>query len=231
MGFMSNRLVRFPRALWVYRFTKRVLLTLFVAQIVYTILLIWLPVFSTPTIFGQWISGKHIERQWVSRDRISDAMQHAVIAGEDQEFENHFGVDVEAIEKAMKFNATHKRKKGASTISQQVAKNVFLWQNRDWLRKGLELYSTFLIELFWSKDRILEIYLNVAEMGDGIFGCEAAAQHFFGKTAAKLTTEEAALITACLPNPIKYRADAPSDYVRKRQRWILWQMQSIDWEK
>ena len=128
----------------------------------------------------------------------------------------------------MKYNKTHKKKKGASTISQQVAKNVFLWQDRTWIRKGAEVYCTFLIELLWSKERILEVYLNVAEMGDGVFGCEAAAKLFFGKPAAKLTQEEAALIAACLPSPVRYRADKPSDYVRKRQRAIIFQMDRMD---
>ena len=231
MGFLTNRFAAYPTALRFYRILKRVVLTLFIAHFLYLILLIWLPVVSTPTIFGQWITGKTIHKQWVSLDRIAAPMQHAVIAAEDQEFENHFGVDIDAIEKAIEFNKNHRRKKGASTISQQVAKNVFLWQNRDWLRKGLELYSTFLIELFWSKDRILEVYLNVAEMGDGVFGAEAAAQTFFQKPAAKLTTDEAALIAACLPSPVRYKANAPSDYVRKRQRWIVWQMKNIEWEK
>lgn len=231
MGFFSTRFALYPTVLRIYRIVKRLFLTLFFAHLIYTLLLIFLPVVSTPTIFGQWILGKDIKKQWVSLDKISIPMQHAVIAAEDQEFENHFGIDVEAIEKAIEFNKNHKRKKGASTISQQVAKNVFLWQNRDWLRKGLELYSTFLIELFWSKDRILEVYLNVAQMGDGIFGAEAAAQHFFKKTAAKLNTYEASRIAACLPNPVRYPVNAPSDYVLKRQEWIMYQMKNIEWEK
>ncbi len=231
MGFLSTRFAKYPRILKIYRIVKRVFLTLFLAHLIYTLLLIWIPVFSTPTIFGQWITGKEIRKQWVSLDQISVSMQHAVIAAEDQEFQNHFGIDVKAIEKAIDFNKNHKRKKGASTISQQVAKNVFLWQSRDWVRKGLELYSTFLIELFWSKNRILEVYLNVAEMGDGVFGAEAAAQYFFKKPASKLTSSDAALIAACLPSPLRFRVNAPSDYVRQRQNWILWQMSHIEWEK
>jgi monofunctional biosynthetic peptidoglycan transglycosylase len=172
--------------------------------------------------------GKPIYKEWVSLDKIALPMQRAVIASEDQEFEEHFGFDIDAIEKAIKYNETHKKKKGASTISQQVAKNVFLWQGRTWFRKGAEVYCTFLIELLWSKERILEVYLNVAEMGDGVFGCEAAAKHFWGKPASKLTEQEAALIAACLPSPVRYRADKPSDYVRKRQRAILYQMDNMD---
>lgn len=231
MGFFSTRFALYPTFLRFYRIVKRVLITLFFAHLIYTLLLIVLPVVSTPTIFGQWIMGKTIKKEWVSLNKISIPMQHAVVAAEDQEFENHFGLDVDAIEKAIEFNKKHKKKKGASTISQQVAKNVFLWQDRTWLRKGLELYSTFLIELFWSKDRILEVYLNVAEMGDGIFGAEAAAQTYFKKHAVKLTANEAARIAACLPNPIRYRVNDPSDYVLKRQEWILSQMENIEWEK
>lgn len=228
MGLITNQLSNYPWLQRIYRWTKRLVLTLFLAQLAYTILLIWFPVISTPTIFGQWIMGKPIYKEWVSLENISTPMQRAVIASEDQEFEEHFGFDIDAIEKAMKYNETHKKKKGASTISQQVAKNVFLWQGRTWFRKGAEVYCTFLIELLWSKERILEVYLNIAEMGDGVFGCEAAAKHFWGKPASKLTEQEAALIAACLPSPVRYRADKPSDYVRKRQRAILYQMENMD---
>ena len=231
MGFISKLLPANSFFQKIYRLVKRVAVTLFIAHLVYVLLLIFMPAFTTPTIIGQWVGGKTIYKQWVSGDKIAESAKHAVIASEDQEFGEHFGFDVEEIEKAMKYNETHKRKKGASTISQQVAKNVFLWQSRTWFRKGIEVYCTLLIELFWSKDRILDVYLNVAEMGDGVFGIEAAAKTFFGKPASKLTNEEAALIAACLPNPIKFKVNAPSDYVRKRQRWILWQMRNIDWSK
>jgi monofunctional glycosyltransferase len=207
MGFISRRLSAYPTILLIYRFVKRAVLTLFIAHFIYTIALIWMPVFSTPTIFGEWITGKTIQKQWVSRAQMSGHIQKAVIASEDQEFGEHFGFDIEAIEKAVQYNKTHTKKKGASTISQQVAKNVFLWQGRTWLRKGLEVYCTLMIELFWSKDRILEVYLNVAEMGDGIYGVEAAAQVYFKKTAADLSKDEGALIAACLPSPKKYRVD------------------------
>jgi monofunctional glycosyltransferase len=228
MGLITTQLAAFPLVQRLYRWTKRLILTLFLAQIAYTVLLIWFPVVSTPTIFGQWLLGKPIYKEWVPLDQISEPMQRAVVASEDQDFEDHFGFDIDAIEKALKYNKTHKKKKGASTISQQVAKNVFLWQDRTWFRKGAEVYCTFLIELLWSKERILEVYLNIAEMGSGTFGCEAAAKRFFGKPAAKLTEQEAALIAACLPSPLKYRADKPSDYVRQRQRAILFQMAQMD---
>jgi monofunctional glycosyltransferase len=231
MGFISRLLPDNPRIIKTYRVIKRTLVVLFITHFVYTLLLIFMPVFTTPTMIGQWIGGKPIYKDWVSYDKISESAKRAVVTSEDQEFDEHFGFDIQEIEKAMKYNQTHKKKKGASTISQQVAKNVFLWQTRNWFRKGLEVYCTLLIELFWSKDRILEIYLNVAEMGDGIFGIEAASQSFFGKPAIKLNNEEAALIAACLPNPVKYKVNDPSDHVRKRQRWILWQMKNIDWSK
>jgi monofunctional glycosyltransferase len=230
MGFISRKLINSPRWLKAYRITKRVFITLFIAHFIYLILLIWMPVFTTPTIIGQWLGGKDIYKAWVSRDKISVAAQHAVIAKEDQDFEEHFGFDVEEIEEAYEHNKTHKNKRGASTISQQVAKNVFLWQGRNWIRKGMEVYCTLLIELFWSKDRILEVYMNVAEMGDGIFGIEAAAQSFFNKPASKLNESEAALIAASLSNPIKFKVDNPSERMRKKQRWIIRQMRNIEWK-
>jgi monofunctional glycosyltransferase len=230
MGFISRKLANHPRWLKTYLIVKRVFITLFIAHFVYTILLIWMPVFTTPTIIGQWVGGKDIYKEWVSRDKISVAAQHAIIAKEDQDFEEHFGFDIDEIEEAYEHNKTHKNKRGASTISQQVAKNVFLWQGRNWIRKGMEVYCTLLIELFWSKDRILEVYMNVAEMGDGIFGIEAAAQSFFNKPASKLNESESALIAACLSNPIKFKVDNPSERMRKKQRWILRQMKNIEWK-
>ena len=214
----------------VIRRGKKIVLFILVLHIVYVILLIWMPVYTTPTIAFQFFSGKKIYKTWMPMSKISDAMQQAVIAEEDQDFDNHFGFDVKAIEKAIEYNKTHKQTKGASTITQQVAKNVFLWQRRDFVRKGLEAYFTVLIELLWSKKHILEVYLNVAEMGDGVFGCEAAAQKYFHTTAAKLTDEQSALIAACLPNPILFKVNAPTEYMRTKQKWILSQMGNIDWD-
>ncbi len=190
-----------------------------------------MPVYITPTILGQMITGTKIKKTWKSLPNISENLQKCVIAAEDQAFDDHFGFDLKAIERAIEFNKTHSnRKKGASTISQQVAKNVFLWQRRDFLRKGLEAYCTFLIELLWSKDRILEVYLNVAEMGDGIFGAEAAAQNYFKKPATKLGLNESALIAASLPNPLRFKPSDPSDYMLKRKDWIINQVNNINWE-
>ena len=158
------------------------------------------------------------------------ASKLAVIASEDQLFPDHNGFDIKGIERALAFNKKKKGKKirGASTISQQVAKNVFLWQGRSWFRKGLEVYFTFLIELVWSKKRILEVYLNEAEMGKGIFGIEAAAKKYYKKPASKLTRTEAAMIAASLPNPVRYTVKPVSTYVSRKYPWVLRQMNNLD---
>jgi monofunctional biosynthetic peptidoglycan transglycosylase len=161
---------------------------------------------------------------------MSKASKLAVIASEDQLFPDHNGFDIKGIERALAFNKKKKGKKirGASTISQQVAKNVFLWQGRSWFRKGLEVYFTFMIELVWSKERILEVYLNEAEMGKGIFGIEAAAKKYFKKPAARLTRTEAAMIAASLPNPVRYTVKPVSTYVSRKYPWVLRQMNNLD---
>tara|TARA_R110002049_G_scaffold82933_1_gene210924 strand:+ start:4363 stop:4953 length:591 start_codon:yes stop_codon:yes gene_type:complete len=167
------------------------------------------------------------EHHWVSIDEISKNIQRAVICSEDQFFLKHKGFDVEAIKKAMENNQKGRRIKGASTISQQVAKNVFLWPERSWLRKGAETYFTFLIEFLWSKERILEVYLNSIEMGNGIYGIEAASQYWFKKPASKLSKYEAAAIAAILPKPLKYKANPASAYIQGRKEWIVRQMDSF----
>lgn len=164
------------------------------------------------------------KHDWVAIDNISKNMQLAVICSEDQNFLVHHGFDFEAIKKAMDNNQKSRRIKGASTISQQTAKNVFLWPNRSWLRKGFETYFTFLIELIWSKERIIEVYLNSIEMGNGIYGVEAASQHWFKKSASRLSRQEAAAIAAILPNPRVYRANPATNYIQSRKNWILQQM-------
>ena len=158
---------------------------------------------------------------WVSFDKISPNLPMAVIASEDNRFAEHNGFDFVEIEKAMKENETRKKKRGASTISQQTAKNVFLWPKSSWLRKGFEVYFTFLIELCWSKERIMEVYLNSIEMGKGIYGAQAVAKYKFNTTAAKLTKGQCALIAATLPNPIRFDSAHPSPYIMKRQRQIM----------
>jgi monofunctional biosynthetic peptidoglycan transglycosylase len=164
---------------------------------------------------------------WVDLNRISPNMALAVIASEDQKFPAHWGFDVAAIEKAYQLNQHSHKVRGASTISQQVAKNLFLWSGRSYFRKGLEAYFTVLIEAFWPKRRILEVYLNIAEFGLGTYGAEAAAQRFYHESAVRLTRSEAALLAAVLPNPEHYSAAAPSAYLQRRREQILAQMQAL----
>ena len=164
---------------------------------------------------------------WVDLNRISPNLPLAVVASEDQRFPEHWGFDVESIEKAYALNQHSHRVRGASTISQQVAKNLFLWSGRSYFRKGLEAYFTLLIEACWPKRRILEIYLNIAEFGYGTYGAEAAAQRFFHKSAARLSRSDAAALAAVLPNPVRFSAAAPSRYVQQRREWILGQMQAL----
>lgn len=179
------------------------------------------------------IEGKpyNIKKKWVSLENISWQMQMAVIASEDQKFESHFGIDLNAIQIALEKNAKSKTIRGASTISQQTIKNMFLWHGQSWLRKGIELPLTFVIEQFWGKTRILEVYLNVAEFGNGIFGVEAASQAFFKKSAKNLTISEAALLAASLPNPNIYRVDRPNTTMKKRQAWIIKQVSALGGQK
>lgn len=179
-------------------------------------------------------TGHYPDYDWQSGKEISPHLLVAVVAAEDQRFGEHSGFDFDAIEKAAEHNSDGGTVRGASTISQQVAKNLFLWPGRSWIRKGLEVGLTVMIETVWSKRRILDVYVNIAEMGDGVFGAEAAAQRFFDKPASALTPREAALLAAVLPNPRLLRADKPSAYVRRRQEWILRQMTQLggaDWLK
>ncbi|MET0657838.1 MAG: monofunctional biosynthetic peptidoglycan transglycosylase [Steroidobacteraceae bacterium] len=167
------------------------------------------------------------QHEWVDENRISPNLKLAVIASEDQLFAEHWGFDVKSINKALEERQRGKRARGASTLSQQVAKNLFLWPGQSWIRKGIESYFTVLIETMWPKRRILEVYLNIAEFGKGIYGAEAAARRFFGKSAARVSAPDAALLAAVLPNPIRLKVAAPSRYVRSRQQWILRQMRSL----
>jgi monofunctional glycosyltransferase len=209
----------------IWRWTKKSFLILFIAQFVYIILLKWVNPPFTITQLVSWVSGHGLKRDYVSNSSISYNAKLAVIASEDQLFTDHNGFDWKSIQKAMKYNERKPgRVRGASTISQQVAKNVFLWQGRSWIRKGLETYFTFMIELIWGKKRILQMYLNVSEMGTGIFGIERAANIYFNKPARNLTRQEAALIAACLPNPKRYKVKPTSNYVAARSRKIMQQM-------
>lgn len=212
-----------------FRFLKRLFIYMFIAQLVYIILLKWVDPPITITQLVSVIKGNGLKRDYVSMNKISSHAKLAVIASEDQLFPDHNGFDWKLIEKAMKHNERKPtRIRGASTLSQQTAKNVFLWQGRSWFRKGLEMYFTQMIEWIWGKKRILEVYLNVSEMGNGVFGIEAAAQKYFKKPAASLTKTEAAQIAACLPNPKKYSVKPLSAYVAARSGWVMRQMHNLE---
>jgi monofunctional glycosyltransferase len=212
-----------------FRFLKRLFLWLFVLQLIYIIVLKWVNPPVTITQLVSFVKGDGLKRDYVDASQISAAAKLSVIASEDQLFPDHNGFDWKSIEKAMDYNKRKpNRVRGASTISQQTAKNVFLWQGRSWIRKGLEIYFTQMIEWVWGKERILEVYLNVIEMGRGIYGIEAAAQAYFHKPAATLSRYEAAQIAACLPNPKKYTVKPMCRYVAVRSGWVLRQMNNID---
>jgi monofunctional biosynthetic peptidoglycan transglycosylase len=213
----------------IWTWVKRIILGLFILQLVYIIALKWINPPVTLTQLQSLFTGNGLKRDYVSGDELSYNMKLAVVSSEDQVFPDHGGFDWKSIEKAMKYNKKKpNRIRGASTISQQVAKNVFLWQGRDWIRKGLEIYFTKMIEWIWGKERILDVYLNVIEMGKGIFGAEAAAQYYFKKPAKKLTRREAAMIAACLPNPKKYTVKPASNFVQAKSWWILQQMNNLE---
>jgi monofunctional biosynthetic peptidoglycan transglycosylase len=212
---------------------RNLLLLAFVFSLFSVLLYKWVPVPATPTMISFQISQItkkdkiQFHHKWVPLEEISKNLQQAVVASEDNLFLSHTGIDYKAIEIARKEAERGKRLRGASTISQQTAKNVFLWQKRSWIRKGLETYFTFLIEFVWGKERIMEVYLNSIEMGNGIFGAEAVARQHFDKPASKLTKAESALIAASLPNPKRYNSAKPSAYMLKRQLQILSLMDKI----
>lgn len=211
-----------------WRIVKRVFLWMFILQFVYIILVRWVNPPVTLTQLGSLLTGNGLKRDYINLNEMSPNVKLAVIAAEDQLFPDHDGFDLKAIKLAMKYNKKHPGKvRGASTISQQVAKNVFLWQHGGYFRKGLEAYFTFMIEKLWNKKRILETYLNVAEMGPGIFGVQAAAKTYFNKNAKDLTRVEAAQIIACLPNPKLYTVKPLSSYVANRYDDIMRQMNNL----
>ena len=212
-----------------WRIFKKVLLWLFILQFVYIIFCKWINPPLTLTQTASLLQGYGLHRDYITLNEMSPYIKLAVMASEDQLFPEHNGFDIKAIKKAMNYNKKHATKvRGASTISQQVAKNVFLWQGRSMFRKCLEAYFTFIIEKVWSKKRILEMYLNVAEMGKGIFGVQAAAKAYFNKDAKNLTRAEAAMIAAALPNPKLYTIKPLSIYVANRFNDILRQMNNLD---
>lgn len=216
-----------------YQILRWTVALFFISSILTTLAYRWLPVPITPLMaircFQHIGDGEapRLRHKWVPLEEMSKYMPVAVIASEDQKFMSHSGFDTEAIGQAIRERSEGGRRRGGSTISQQTAKNVFLWPESSWVRKGFEVYFTFLIETLWSKERILEVYLNSIEMGDGIYGAEAVAQRHFGCSAAELTRSECALIAATLPNPRKYSSAKPGPYMRKRQAWIQRQMKHI----
>lgn len=203
----------------------------FIISIVSTIMFRFIPIPITPfMIYNLGVQAFDSDREvklykdWESESNISPTIKMAVVCSEDQSFYQHQGFDFEAIKSAFKNNEKGRKVKGGSTISQQTAKNVYLLPHRNYIRKALEAYFTILIECLWSKDRILEVYLNVIEFGNGIYGIEAASHYYFKKPASKLTTDESALLAACLPNPVMYQANKPSRYIVRRKAWIKRQM-------
>ena len=209
-------------------FIKKIILWLIILQFMYILACKWINPPVTITQLGSLLQGYGLQRDYVSINKMSYAIKLAVIASEDQQFADHDGFDIKAINKAIKYNKKHPTKtRGASTISQQVAKNVFLWQGGGYFRKGLEVYFTFMIEKIWGKKRILEVYLNIAETGKGIFGVQAAAKSYFNKDAKNLLKAEAAKIAACLPNPKLYTVKPMSRYVGSRYGNILQQMSNL----
>ncbi|MFV8837184.1 monofunctional biosynthetic peptidoglycan transglycosylase [Salinimicrobium soli] len=212
-----------------FRFLLKLVLWLFAFSVLMVVLYKWVPVPFTPLMAIRYFEhpDEKIRHDWVPMEEISPNLPLAVVASEDQNFASHNGFDYDAIKKAIEESKRRKKSRGASTISQQTAKNVFLWPHRSWFRKGLEVYFTFLIELIWSKERIMEVYLNSIEMGKGIYGAEAASQAWFGKPAARLTQYEAAALAAVLPNPRVYRANPASSYIQQRKGWIVRQMNNL----
>lgn len=214
----------------IVRILLKTCIALILLSVLSVVLFRWVPVPLTPLMlircWEQKSDGKDmvLKHDWVPMEDISPKLQLAVVCSEDQNYLRHYGFDWGAIEKAMKSNEEGNKLRGGSTISQQTAKNVFLWPGRSCIRKGLEAYFTLLIETFWSKQRIMEVYLNSIEMGNGVYGAEAAARYWFKKSALKLSKDESAALAAILPNPRKYSAAPPSAYITKRKAWIKQQM-------
>jgi len=214
----------------VWRWTKRIVLFYLAITIISVIIFRWVPFYTTPMVIIRYVKEKFdkhpapIQKTWVSIDDISTNLQLAVFCSEDQDFFHHHGFNFDAIKAAWRHDEHSKKIRGASTISQQAARCAFLTTNRSWVRKGFEVYFTGLTELFWSKKRIMEVYLNVIEFGKGIFGAEAASEYYFHKHAKNLTRQEAAALASILPDPLKWSPVNPGPYVAERQQWIVGQM-------
>jgi monofunctional biosynthetic peptidoglycan transglycosylase len=215
----------------IFRFIKRLLLLFLVLSVGSVILFRFVPVPFTPLMFSRAMEtysegpGFGWKKEWVPLSDLPASVSHAMICAEDSRFEEHWGFDFTAIKKAMKQNERGKKVKGASTITQQTAKNLFLWQGRTWLRKGLEAYFTVLLEIFWSKERIMEVYVNIIEMGNGVYGIQAASQTYYKKDASRLRPGEAAMIASILPNPRKWSPLKPSAMIFRKQQRVLKSMQ------
>ena len=212
---------------------KKVLIGLMLFSVFLILLMRWVNPWGSMLMVERKIANWNINQQriWKDWDQISDNIKIAVIAAEDQQFANHWGFDFKAINRALNYNKNNRKIRGASTITQQVAKNIFLWSSRNWIRKGVESWLTVWIELIWSKQRTLEIYLNSVEWGEGIFGIEAASRHYFGVSAKQLTKEQASLLAAILPNPRKWSPVNPNILTQKKAKWILGQMENLDTKK
>lgn len=216
------------------RLIGKLLVWFFILSIGNVVLFRWMPVLFTPLMIIRWVEyvadekeEAHIRYDWVPLDEISASMQQAVIASEDQKFLEHNGFDLKAMQKAWEGNKKGKNVKGASTITQQTVKNVFLWPSRTYLRKGLEAYFTVLVELIWTKERILEVYLNVVEVGKGKYGVAIAARDFYQTEPAKLGQRQSAMIAAILPSPRRWNPTRPTPYIVGRQAWIMGQMRNL----
>jgi monofunctional glycosyltransferase len=217
----------FLKKMW--KWTKKIFIVLFILQLFCLILFKWVNPPITITQLVSWVRGDGLKRDYISKNKISYNIKLAVIAEEDQLFPDHSGFDWKSIKKAREYNEKKpNRTRGGSTISQQVAKNVFLWQGKSYFRKGLEVYFTFMIELIWGKKRILEVYLNVIETGKGIYGIEAASQSYFKKPASSLSRMEAATIASCLRNPKIFTVVPLSNSVATRRQWVLQQMNNLE---
>lgn len=216
-----------------FKWILKLAILFFVISVLLVFAMRWINPITSSIMIQRQIGGlfkgefELVKYHWVSYDDVSKYMPIAIVAAEDQNFPNHFGFDFKQIEKALKENKRGRRIRGASTISQQVAKNLFLWEGKSFVRKGVEAYFTLLIELLWDKERILEVHMNIAEMGDKIFGVGTASVAYFKIPAAKLSIRQAALLAAVLPNPKKYSAVKPTGYVRGRQNWIVRQINSL----
>lgn len=230
---ITNKITFRKRIFNIFKWILKFAIVFFVSTVLLVFAMRWINPITSSIMIQRQISGLFdgefdlIKYHWVDYDDISRYMPIAIVAAEDQNFPKHFGFDFKQIEKALKENKRGRRVRGASTITQQVAKNLFLWEGKSFVRKGIEAYITLLIELLWDKQRILEVHMNIAEMGDKVFGVGTASVAYFKKPAIKLTISQAALLAAILPNPKKYSAVKPSGYVRGRQNWIIRQINSL----